>query len=442
MAQCRALIMTIVMAMGIVLLGDGVFERVSALVQCVPPTAAPTNQKWPGGAPITVNISGFPGNLEACVQTAFNNWNSANSKANPNGNGSGVTLDTEANAAPLPTGQTGGTNVYQVTWGQTKDVNGNPTTVFGSTQWWLTSTNMKNASTQINPNITNCAAVTETMAHEIGHTMGLNECDDCTPQQSVMIPGPCAGNPCIPIWNDTTYGLPGPTSCDINTVSAVYYPKVTAPGCNPDCPIPPPKGCNPCGGSPIILDLNGEGFHLTNAQNGVSFDISGTGSPVQIGWVARGADNGFLALPGPDGLVHSRKQLFGNFTPQPASDAPNGFAALAVYDTLDNGGNGDGLIDARDAVFASLRIWIDANHDGITQPTELFTLAALRVKSISLDYRDASRKDEYGNRFRYRARVLGDESSDLGRTAYDVFFVGELPATTCIQKIKRDRLAD
>jgi len=137
-----------------------------------------------------------------------------------------------------------------------------------------------------------------------------------------------------------------------------------------------------------------------------------------MAWTASGANNAFLALPGADGLVHNGKQLFGNFTSQPASDNPNGFIALAVYDE-----NGDGIIDSRDAIFASLRLWIDANHDGISQPDELHTLLSLGVNSISLKYKLSEKTDQYGNVFRYRARVNGNESQDVGQTAYDVFFV-------------------
>jgi len=177
--------------------------------------------------------------------------------------------------------------------------------------------------------------------------------------------------------------------------------------------------------SPIIIDLEGTGFLLTDAAHGVIFDITGTGTPQQISWTALGAENAFLALPGSDGLVHNGKELFGNYTAQPISQHPNGFSALAVYDEPTNGGNGDGIIDSRDRIFSSLRLWIDANHDGICQPEELHTLPSMGVFSISLDYHLSMRRDKYGNLFRYRAKVNPDspnDTSEVGRTAYDVFF--------------------
>ena len=115
-------------------------------------------------------------------------------------------------------------------------------------------------------------------------------------------------------------------------------------------------------------------------------------------------------------------ELFGNITPQPASAHPNGFLALAQYDA-----NGDGVIDASDPVYSKLRLWIDANHDGISQPEELHTLAEMGVYSISLDYSLSMRIDEFGNIFRYKAKVNAGQTgaSDVGKKAYDVFFVSQ-----------------
>jgi hypothetical protein len=115
--------------------------------------------------------------------------------------------------------------------------------------------------------------------------------------------------------------------------------------------------------------------------------------------------------------------LFGNVTPQPVSGSRNGFLALAEYDKRANGGNDDRTINSSDEIYASLRLWQDANHDGLSQPEELRPLPALQVAGIELGYREARRRDRYGNEFRYRAKVSGAEGTRLGRWAYDVLLV-------------------
>jgi len=179
--------------------------------------------------------------------------------------------------------------------------------------------------------------------------------------------------------------------------------------------------------SPIIVDTTGEGFHLTSAQEGVAFDIAGDGHPIQMAWTAATSRNAFLALDrNHNGKIDNGKELFGNFTRQPKSHDPNGFLALAEFDKPENGGNGDGIIDKRDAIFSHLLLWIDENHDGVSQPNELHTLPELGVSSLALKYKDSRRTDEFGNLFRYKAAVDPDprdsESKD-GRWTYDVFFM-------------------
>lgn len=163
----------------------------------------------------------------------------------------------------------------------------------------------------------------------------------------------------------------------------------------------------------------------------MAFDLNDSGHKARISWTAAGSKNGWLALPADDGSITSGKQLFGNVTPQPQSDHPNGFLALAVYDQPDNGGNGDGVIDLRDAIWSKLRIWIDSNHDAVAQPDELFTLPALGITSLSLKYTETPIVDQYGNKFRYKGKVNpeGQPKSDaVDRIMYDVFLAPYVPS--------------
>lgn len=204
-----------------------------------------------------------------------------------------------------------------------------------------------------------------------------------------------------------------------------------------NCFDPPPRGeclsgcwdqwggcLDECPTSPIIIDLDNEGFHLTSASEGVTFDFKGNGKPLRLAWTDPKYRNAWLVLDRDgNGLIDSSKEMFGNLTAQPTSESPNGYLALAEFDKPENRGNNNGYIDAGDAVYSKLRLWIDANHDGISQPEELFTLASQGVSALDLKYSESKFTDEFGNRFRYQSILVDNKGFHNGHRTYDVFLV-------------------
>lgn len=272
----------------------------------------------------------------------------------------------------------------------------------------------------------------KTGLHEIGHTMGLDEADmpggSCCPQTDnlTVMNGPCGTNDSA-ITNGKTNMPVNVQPCDNDTINVIYPPPSCGGGggfeivvCLPDRGEGFAEQCS----SPIVIDTQGNGFDLTNASNGVDFDIDGDGLQERLAWTSQGSDDTWLVLDRNfNQIIDDGTEMFGNFTPQPSSAEPQGFLALAEFDKITNGGNRDGFIDNRDHVFQMLRLWLDSNHNGVSELAELYPLPSFHIASLDLSYKEKKRRDEHENWFRYRARVRDERGAQVGRWAWDVFLV-------------------
>lgn len=192
-------------------------------------------------------------------------------------------------------------------------------------------------------------------------------------------------------------------------------------------PAPVLLGAGGCGNSPIVFDLDGNGFELTGPDNPVLFDIDGNGLAERITWTAPGSNVVFLALDrNTNGKIDSGRELFGDSTLlTTGGTAKNGYIALAEFDRPDLGGNGDGAIGPEDAIWPRLRLWNDVNHNGKTERNELTTLEDARIVRIGFDYETIRKRDRYGNLFRFRGKAWRQNRAGRPKeiASYDVFFV-------------------
>lgn len=245
----------------------------------------------------------------------------------------------------------------------------------------------------------------EVIAHELGHVLGLN---DTT----------CSGH--IMSGNNLQAGS--------RVVWGEECSRVDQQWDTPNEPPPPSGGSgdvNNCQ-SPLILDLNGDGIHTTGLDSPVTFDIDGDGMPNTVAWTDPATEEGFLWLDlERNGHVDGGEELFGvGMQMADGRKAPDGFEALRMYDRPTFGGNADGAITPDDRVWNRLRLWVDRNHDGISQSSEIRPVHAHGIVSILLTFIIYDEADDHGNYHRFRGiyRLTTKRKTVIDRAVEDVFF--------------------
>ncbi|WP_156126629.1 S-layer family protein [Burkholderia sp. 9120] len=131
----------------------------------------------------------------------------------------------------------------------------------------------------------------------------------------------------------------------------------------------------PDGIDPIILNLNGDSVATTSlSTSGASFDMQNNGKKVQTGWGTAG--EGYLVYDPNDATnstaVTQDSQLVG------------GFGALqSLAQQVD--GTSDGSLTSSDALWNSLKVWVDPTGTANFQSGELLSLSQLGITSIDLN---------------------------------------------------------
>jgi hypothetical protein len=148
----------------------------------------------------------------------------------------------------------------------------------------------------------------------------------------------------------------------------------------------------------VSIDPNSQ-YTFTGVQDGVLFDVDGDGNLEQVSWTAPATDVAFLALDRDlNGRVTNGLELIGDHTLPGATNGPHALLQLAANPAT------TALLDSDDPLFSRIRLWRDANHNGISEPGEL-RAADQELSTIGLGYERHRRIDVHGNRSRFRGFV-------------------------------------
>lgn len=163
--------------------------------------------------------------------------------------------------------------------------------------------------------------------------------------------------------------------------------------------------------SPLVLDLDHSGtIELVSLANSTTYWDGDVNGFVNLSGWATGGD-GFLAYDiNSNGLIDNNSELFGTME-------IDGFTVLAQYDS-----NADGQITAEDTIWNDLIIWIDANEDGYSNDTELYTLGDHGIIAINLGAAEVNITNQ-GHAISHTSTFTVDTGSGTANYAiHDVWF--------------------
>jgi hypothetical protein len=145
-------------------------------------------------------------------------------------------------------------------------------------------------------------------------------------------------------------------------------------------------------GTILVFDIAGNGISMTDAVQGVRFDLDCDGRAEQLAWTVSDSDDAVLVLDSNgNGKIDSGNEVVGRCFRLPIAWASTTGADALIHE-LQNYQKGDPLpkgadqVDAADPYFTQLQLWTDKNHDGLSSPSELGTLAKVGVTSIATGF--------------------------------------------------------
>ena len=167
--------------------------------------------------------------------------------------------------------------------------------------------------------------------------------------------------------------------------------------------------------SPLVVDLDGDGVETTTTEDGTHFDHDNNGFAEKTSWV--GKDDGLLVRDiNSNGQIDDGTELFGNNSVLSSGEkAANGFEALKDLDS-----NNDGIFNSSDTAWNQVKVWKDANSNGVVDEGELLTLEQANVSGINLDYENSTTTDENGNQHNQTGTFIKTDGTT--GSVHDVWF--------------------